>query len=72
MPPFKPISRSELIRTLRKAGFEGPFSGTKHQFMQKGERTVRIPNPHQGDIGKGLLNQILKQAGISREEWESL
>lgn len=72
MPPFKPISRSDLIRALRKAGFEGPFSGAKHQFMQRGEKTVRLPNPHQGDVGKELLSRILKQAGISREEWESL
>jgi predicted RNA binding protein YcfA (HicA-like mRNA interferase family) len=40
--------------------------------MRKGDRSVRIPNPHQGDIGTGLLNRLLKQAGISREEWEQL
>jgi predicted RNA binding protein YcfA (HicA-like mRNA interferase family) len=72
MPLFGPISRRDLIRALRKAGFEGPFSGGKHQYMRKGDRSIRIPNPHQGDIGTGLLNRLLKQAGISREEWEQL
>jgi len=72
MPVFGPISRRELIRALQKAGFEGPFSEGKHQFMRKGDRTVRIPNPHSGDIGTGLLSRLLKQAGISREEWEQL
>ena len=35
MPVFGPISRRELIRALQKAGFEGPFSGGKHQFMSE-------------------------------------
>ena len=40
--------------------------------MVRGEVTLRIPNPHQGDIGKDLLARILKQAALSREEWERL
>lgn len=54
---------------MKELGFEGPFSGGKHQFMSRGEIDVHIPNPHQGDIGMDLLVRILKQAGISREEW---
>lgn len=72
MPKVGPIKGRELIRYLRKLGFEGPYSGGKHQFMVKGDITLRIPNPHKGDIGKDLLLKILKQAGISREEWEKL
>lgn len=72
MPKIGPIKRRELIRCLRKLGFEGPYSGGKHQFMVRGELTLRLPNPHKGDIGKDLLLKILKQAGISREEWEKL
>jgi len=53
-------------------GFEGPLPGGKHAFMEKGDHDVRIPNPHEGDIGKHLLADILKQAGISRDEWENL
>jgi len=30
-----------------------------------------VPNPHKGDIGRDLLTRILKQAGISREEFEA-
>jgi predicted RNA binding protein YcfA (HicA-like mRNA interferase family) len=72
MPAFAPISRRKLIRALRDAGFTGPFSGSDHQIMQRGERTLRIPNPHRGDIGPNLLAEILRQAGISRKEWERL
>jgi predicted RNA binding protein YcfA (HicA-like mRNA interferase family) len=72
MPPFGPIKRRDLIRTLRKFGFNGPFSGGNHQYMRKGKLDIPIPNPHQGDISKDLLAKILRQTGISREEWESL
>ena len=40
--------------------------------MIRGQTSVRIPNPHRGDISRELLADILKQAGISREEWEVL
>ncbi len=68
MPAFGPIKRKDLIRCLRLLGFEGPYSGGKHQFMTKESLTLRIPNPHQSDISKDLLNRILRQAGIEKEE----
>ena len=40
--------------------------------MLRADTTIRIPNPHQGDIGRELLARILRQAHISREEWEAL
>ena len=72
MPPFGPVKRRDLIRYLRQFGFEGPYSGGKHQFMVKDDIILRVPNPHQSDIGKGLLARILKQARIKRDEWERL
>jgi predicted RNA binding protein YcfA (HicA-like mRNA interferase family) len=72
VPFFGPIKRRDLIRYLRELGFEGPYSGGKHQFMIKGDITLRLPNPHRSDIGKELLARILRQAKIARDEWESL
>jgi len=40
--------------------------------MIKGDKTIRIPNPHRSDIGKELLLRILKQVAIGPKEWESL
>jgi len=71
MPRFCPIKRKDLIRYLKQLNFEGPYSGGKHQFMVKGNITLRLPNPHQSDIGKDLLARILRQAGITIEEWET-
>ena len=72
MPAFGPIKRKELISYLKKYCFTGPFTGGKHHFMVKSIITIRIPNPHNSDIGKELLSRILKQANISHKEWESL
>jgi predicted RNA binding protein YcfA (HicA-like mRNA interferase family) len=72
MPPFGPVKRKDLVRYLKQCGFEGPYSGGKHQFMIDGEITIRVPNPHQGDIVRELLLRILHQAGISKEVWEKL
>ena len=72
MPSFGPVKREVLIRCLRKHGFEGPYSGGKHPFMVKENLTLTIPNPHQKDIGRELLARILRQAVVSKEEWEDL
>ena len=72
MPPFGPINHRELIRYLKEAGFDGPYPASKHQYMVKAEFKLTIPNPHQGDISPNLLARILRQASISKEEWEEL
>ncbi len=67
-----PVSRRELIKKFRALGFNGPYSGGRHQFMAKGDLKVRIPNPHQkGEISDSLLNEILRQAEISNEDWKN-
>lgn len=70
MPSFGPVRRRDLIAALRKLGFRGPFSGGRHEFMLKGDLVLTIPNPHRGDIGRDLLAILLRQAGVSRAEWE--
>ena len=72
MPAFGPIKRRDLIRYLKQQGFEGPYAGKRHQFMVKGVIKLIVPNPHKGDISKNLLAEILRQAGISRADWELL
>ncbi|EJG07618.1 YcfA family protein [Methanofollis liminatans DSM 4140] len=71
MPDHKirPVSWNGLVRGLRNFGFEGPYSGGKHPFMIRDDLVLTVPNPHTKEIGVDLLMRILKQAGISREEW---
>lgn len=72
MPKLVPLKRKDLVYYLRQLGFDGPYSGGKHQFMKKDMLKVRIPNPHQSDISKTLLINILKQANIEKTIWEDL
>jgi hypothetical protein len=72
MPVFGPIKRPDLIRLLRILNFEGPFAGGRHEFMERGDVRLILPNPHRGDISAGLLARLLREAGIPREEWERL
>ncbi|MFM5890974.1 MAG: type II toxin-antitoxin system HicA family toxin [Dolichospermum sp.] len=69
MPRLTPVSWNNLVKRLRELGFEGPYAGGKHPQMRRGDLTVIIPNPHEGDISVGLLSRLLQQAGVSREEW---
>ncbi len=72
MPRLGPIKRRKLIHYLKGLGFDGPFSGGKHEFMRRDGPPLILPNPHAGDISTGLLVRILRQAGINRQEWEEL
>ena len=38
--------------------------------MVRGNVRVTIPNPHRQEVGVDLLSRILRQAQITREEWE--
>jgi predicted RNA binding protein YcfA (HicA-like mRNA interferase family) len=72
MPHLGPIKRRDLIRNLRKLGFDGPYAGGRHEYMIKGTLKLFIPNPHKGDISSSLLAKVLHQAEIDREEWAKL
>ncbi len=66
-----PISRRDLVAKLKSLGFRGPYSGGRHQFMSRESLKIRIPNPHKSqDITDSLLNEVLRQAGISRSEFD--
>jgi predicted RNA binding protein YcfA (HicA-like mRNA interferase family) len=65
------LSWRKLVQKFRRLGFDGPYSGGRHLFMVSGSLKVRIPNPHRGDISKGLVAEILRQADIDPREWDS-
>lgn len=69
MARLAPVSWNQLVRRLRELGFEGPYQGGKHPYMVRGDLVLTIPNPQSKDIGVDLLRRVLKQAGITREEW---
>jgi predicted RNA binding protein YcfA (HicA-like mRNA interferase family) len=72
MPLPRSTPRKDIIRKFRALGWEGPVQGGRYQFMVKGKRKQKIPNPHRGEqYGVALLADILRQAGISHDEWNN-
>jgi len=63
----------QLVRRLRALGCEFKRQSKGSHAIWSNPRTnlsTVIPN-HPGDIPKGTLNAILKQLGVSREEFDS-
>jgi hypothetical protein len=56
------------VRGLR--GVVATEATLEHEFMVKGNLVLTIPNPHKGDIGPDLMATVLRQAGITRQQWE--
>jgi hypothetical protein len=74
MSRWLPCKRHEFIRRLRKLGFEGPYSGTKHQFMIFENNRLTIPSIKEFSVPQ--LRMMLKEVEIiadreiTLEEWE--
>ena len=69
MAKLSPISWSNLVKKLKKFGFNGPYQGGKHPYMVKGDLVLTLPNPHRNEISVDLLLRILRQANIDRNRW---
>ena len=57
------MTKRELIKLLKKAGFEKTSEGANHEFWESETKVTVIPR-HAGDLKKGTLHSILKQAGL--------
>ncbi len=71
MPEKLPaVSGKETIKVLVKQGFEVRRGKGDHVVLKKGYRVFVVPlhNP----LKKGTLRKILKQAGISVEEFNTM
>lgn len=74
MPKLNPEKPIDIIRKLRKLGYEGPFGGGRHVFMRHVQSNKKIPVPVHGgrDIPISTLRAIIRQAGVSVEDWLNL
>ena len=69
MSKFPSITGSQLIKTLRKLGFEVIRTKGSHHFLRHPDGRGTVIPVHRGEaIGRGLLGQILRDCEISRDE----
>ncbi|MBI5177838.1 MAG: type II toxin-antitoxin system HicA family toxin [Nitrospinae bacterium] len=68
MPKLPALSCKDLLRILKKAGFDEHRQKGSHIILRKGGVRVVIPCHGNRDLKKGTALAILEQAGISSED----
>lgn len=74
MPRLSPLKARDVIRKLRALGYLGPVAGGRHMHMYHIGRDHTIPIPMHGskDIDVPMIRTIIREAGITVEEWLDL
>jgi len=73
MPKLSPAKPEEIIRVLEKLGFRKiRQSGSHAVFHHHDGRWTTVPIHKGKDIAKGTLSKILKDIGISYDEFLKL
>jgi predicted RNA binding protein YcfA (HicA-like mRNA interferase family) len=73
---WTPCKRRDFIRKLQQLGFEGTFSGTRHQFMIYQQYRLTIPSNSEYSVAqlRMMLQEVESIIGreITIEEWNRL
>jgi predicted RNA binding protein YcfA (HicA-like mRNA interferase family) len=74
MPKLPSVSGERVVRALKRAGFLELRQHGSHVSLEKrvGERLFRTVVPMHSSLAKGTLSDILKQSGLSVEEFLEL
>jgi predicted RNA binding protein YcfA (HicA-like mRNA interferase family) len=71
MSHLAPISPRKLIKFLETNGFVCiRIKGSHHFFLHSDGRTTSVPLHGNRDIGIGLLRPILRDIGLSAQEFQ--
>ncbi len=70
LPTVKP---QDVVKALKRAGFEEHHQRGSHLYLWHQEKRLMTSVPrHPGDLARGTLRAILRQAALSSEEFISL
>jgi hypothetical protein len=73
---WTPCKRADFIRKLRRLGFDGPYSGTRHQFMIYAQKRLAIPSYAEYSVPqlRMLIREVETILGraISLDDWIAL
>ena len=76
MSRWQPCKRRDFIKRLRQLGFDGPYSGTRHQFMVYENHRLAIPSNSEYSVPqlRMMLNEIeaILDRSVTVDEWNSL
>lgn len=58
------LTGKELVKLLMENGWTVDRISGSHYIMVKGDKTISVPVHGNKDLPQGLLNKLLKQAGL--------
>ena len=76
MSRWTPCKRGDFVRRVNKLGFEGPFAGTRHEFMIFQQHRLAIPS--NADYSVPQLRMLIREIEgiigfeITLEFWDGL
>ena len=71
MPGLPVISGDDLVKVLHKAGFSWDHTeGSQMILINLSGKRLSIPRDN--ELGRGLLRALIKDAGLTREEFLGL
>jgi hypothetical protein len=76
MSRWRQCKQRDFIQHLRKLGFTGPYSGTRHRFMVYHQHRLAIPSNTEYSVSqlRMMVREIEKiiERRISVDEWDNL
>ena len=69
MPKLPVLSAKEVIKVLKKFGFQLYRQTGSHIHLWNEERKLLVTVPNHSELAKGTLISIMKQAKLKREEF---
>jgi len=76
MSQWQPCKCRLFIKRLRKLGFDGPYSGTHHQFMIFENHRLSVPSNSEYSVPqlKMMISEVesIIDRPLSADEWNNL
>jgi predicted RNA binding protein YcfA (HicA-like mRNA interferase family) len=69
MPKLPCVSGDEAVKALKRLGFAFLRQRGSHAILRRGERGCVVPMHR--EINQGTLRGVLKQAGVTEEEFRA-
>ncbi|TVR06752.1 MAG: type II toxin-antitoxin system HicA family toxin [Spirochaetaceae bacterium] len=69
MSTYSSLNGTQLIKSLRRLGFEVARVKGSHHFLRHPDGRCTVVPVHRGEtIGRGLLSQILRDCEITKDQ----
>ncbi len=72
MPKLPAVSGRDVVNALSQIGFEFKRQVGSHMILKRQSDGKRISVPNHGELPRGTLRAIIRQAGLTVDEFQNL